>query len=127
MIWRALRKSMQATWRAMRVPAIIYADEALICDTDDKVYDQAVSVATLPGRQRAGQQETDRSCRRRHRRMFSQPWPMMASTRRDCCLASDPWIEHQSAAETACPRQFGRDHVRLSDYSDHRRTAPASI
>ena len=34
------------TWRvephgAMRVPAIIYADEALIRDMDDKVYDQA--------------------------------------------------------------------------------------
>ena len=42
------------TWRvepqgAMRVPAIIYADEALIRDMDDKVYDQAVNVATLPG------------------------------------------------------------------------------
>ena len=33
----------------MRVPAIIYADEALIRDMDDKVYDQAVNVATLPG------------------------------------------------------------------------------
>ena len=42
------------TWRvephgAMRVPAIIYADETLIRDMDDKVYDQAVNVATLPG------------------------------------------------------------------------------
>jgi tRNA-splicing ligase RtcB (3'-phosphate/5'-hydroxy nucleic acid ligase) len=42
------------TWRvepsgAMRVPAIIYADENLIRDMDDKVYDQAVNVATLPG------------------------------------------------------------------------------
>jgi tRNA-splicing ligase RtcB len=42
------------TWRiephgAMRVPAIIYADEALIRDMDDKVYDQAANVATLPG------------------------------------------------------------------------------
>ena len=34
---------------AMRVPAIIYADEALIRDMDDKVYEQAVNVATLPG------------------------------------------------------------------------------
>jgi tRNA-splicing ligase RtcB (3'-phosphate/5'-hydroxy nucleic acid ligase) len=34
---------------AMRVPAIIYADEALIRDMDDKVYDQAVNVAALPG------------------------------------------------------------------------------
>lgn len=42
------------TWRiepqgAMRVPAIIYADENLIRGMDDKVYDQAVNVATLPG------------------------------------------------------------------------------
>jgi len=42
------------TWRiepngAMRVPAIIYADEALIRDMDDKVYEQAANVATLPG------------------------------------------------------------------------------
>ncbi|HXF88197.1 MAG TPA: RtcB family protein [Xanthobacteraceae bacterium] len=42
------------TWRvepqgAMRVPAIIYADEQLIRDMDDKVYEQAVNVATLPG------------------------------------------------------------------------------
>ena len=42
------------TWRiephgSMRVPAIIYADEALIRDIDDKVYEQAANVATLPG------------------------------------------------------------------------------
>jgi tRNA-splicing ligase RtcB len=42
------------TWRieprgAMRVPAIIYADEALIRDMDDKVCEQASNVATLPG------------------------------------------------------------------------------
>jgi tRNA-splicing ligase RtcB len=42
------------TWRvephgAMRVPAIIYADEQLIRDMDDKVYEQATNVATLPG------------------------------------------------------------------------------
>ena len=42
------------TWRiephgAMRVPAIIYADEGLIRDIDDKVYEQAANVATLPG------------------------------------------------------------------------------
>ena len=42
------------TWRierngAMRVPAIIYADEDLICGMDDKVYDQAANVAALPG------------------------------------------------------------------------------
>src|SRR3974390_916324 len=33
----------------MRVPAIIYADEKLIRDMDDKVYVQAANVATLPG------------------------------------------------------------------------------
>src|SRR4029450_8782527 len=42
------------TWRIepkgpMRVPAIIYADEELIRGMDDKVYDQAVNVAALPG------------------------------------------------------------------------------
>jgi tRNA-splicing ligase RtcB (3'-phosphate/5'-hydroxy nucleic acid ligase) len=42
------------TWRiephgAMRVPAVIYADEGLIRDMDDKVYEQAANVATLPG------------------------------------------------------------------------------
>src|ERR1019366_10640033 len=42
------------TWRvephgAMRVPAIIYADEKLIRDMDDKVYEHATNVATLPG------------------------------------------------------------------------------
>ncbi|MEJ2173376.1 MAG: RtcB family protein [bacterium] len=34
---------------AMRVPAIIYADEALLRDMDHKVYEQAVNVAALPG------------------------------------------------------------------------------
>jgi tRNA-splicing ligase RtcB len=42
------------TWRvdpsgSMRVPAIIYADEDLIRDMDDKVYEQAANVAMLPG------------------------------------------------------------------------------
>ncbi len=42
------------TWRVepvgdMRVPAIIYADEDLIRDMDDKVFNQAVNVAMLPG------------------------------------------------------------------------------
>lgn len=42
------------TWRiepngAMRVPAIIYADEQLILEMDDKVGQQACNVATLPG------------------------------------------------------------------------------
>ena len=44
----------QTTWRieptgAMRVPGIIYADEDLIRDMDDKVYEQTANVATLPG------------------------------------------------------------------------------
>jgi len=44
----------ETTWRidphgAMRVPAIIYADENLMRDMDDKVYEQAVNVAMLPG------------------------------------------------------------------------------
>ncbi len=34
---------------AMRVPAVIYADQALVRDMDRKVYEQAVNVATLPG------------------------------------------------------------------------------
>ena len=44
----------QTTWQiepigAMRVPGIIYAEEDLIRDMDDKVYEQTVNVATLPG------------------------------------------------------------------------------
>ena len=34
---------------AMRVPGIVYADVDLIRDMDDKVYEQIVNVATLPG------------------------------------------------------------------------------
>jgi len=34
---------------AMRVPAVIYASEALMRDMDNKVYEQAVNVAKLPG------------------------------------------------------------------------------
>src|SRR5512147_2395190 len=34
---------------AMRVPAVIYASAALIRDMDDKVGEQAVNVASLPG------------------------------------------------------------------------------
>lgn len=46
------------TWRiepfgAMRVPAIIYADEDLIRAMDEKVYQQATNVAMLPGIVRA--------------------------------------------------------------------------
>ena len=42
------------TWRldphgAMRVPVVIYADDALIQDMDDKVVEQAANVAMLPG------------------------------------------------------------------------------
>ena len=42
------------TWRvepygAMRVPVVIYADEALLRGMDDKAIEQAVNVATLPG------------------------------------------------------------------------------
>jgi tRNA-splicing ligase RtcB len=33
----------------MRVPAVIYASEALLREMDQKVYEQAVNVATLPG------------------------------------------------------------------------------
>jgi tRNA-splicing ligase RtcB len=49
-----LTKVDEVTWRieptgAMRVPAILYADEALIRDMDDKVAEQASNVATLPG------------------------------------------------------------------------------
>ena len=44
----------ETTWRvepegAMHVPVIIYADENLIRDMDDKVFEQAVNVARLPG------------------------------------------------------------------------------
>src|SRR5690606_15690958 len=34
---------------AMRVPGIIFADQALIEEMDDKVYEQLINVATLPG------------------------------------------------------------------------------
>src|SRR3989304_9404195 len=34
---------------AMRVPAVIYADEQLVHDMDDKVFEQVTNVATLPG------------------------------------------------------------------------------
>jgi len=33
----------------MRVPAVVYASEALVRDMDDKVFEQAANVATLPG------------------------------------------------------------------------------
>lgn len=42
-----------APFGKMRVPAIIYASEALIREMDDKVYEQVTNVATLPGIQTA--------------------------------------------------------------------------
>ena len=33
----------------MHVPAVIFADEGLISDMDDKVFEQVTNVATLPG------------------------------------------------------------------------------
>src|SRR5579885_750048 len=49
-----LTKLNDVTWQieptgAMRVPAVIYADEALIRGMDDKVAEQASNVASLPG------------------------------------------------------------------------------
>jgi tRNA-splicing ligase RtcB len=49
-----LRRRSDNEWEipvhgAMRVPAVIYASEALVRDMDHKVYEQAVNVATLPG------------------------------------------------------------------------------
>ena len=49
-----LRRRSDHEWEipvhgTMRVPAVIYASEALIRDMDHKVYEQAVNVATLPG------------------------------------------------------------------------------
>ena len=48
------RQHSQTRWEiaphgAMRVPAIIFADEQLIRDMDNKVYEQICNVATLPG------------------------------------------------------------------------------
>ena len=49
-----LKRRSEYAWEipkqgAMRVPAVIYADEALMREMDRKVYEQAVNVATLPG------------------------------------------------------------------------------
>jgi len=49
-----LRKVSETEWRiepegGMRVPAILYGDEALIRDMDEKVREQAINVARLPG------------------------------------------------------------------------------
>ncbi|HEY5646400.1 MAG TPA: RtcB family protein [Pseudomonadales bacterium] len=47
-------KVSEVEWRmpatgSMRVPAVLYADEALIRGMDDKVFEQLTNVATLPG------------------------------------------------------------------------------
>ena len=52
-ISRWLRKS-EYEWRieprgAMRVPGVLFADETLIREMDDKVLEQVANVATLPG------------------------------------------------------------------------------
>jgi len=49
-----LQKRSDYAWEiprqgAMRVPAVIYASQALVRDMDHKVYEQAVNVAKLPG------------------------------------------------------------------------------
>lgn len=49
-----LKRDSEFGWRIepqgkMRVPGIIYADESLIHDMDNKVYEQVTNVATLPG------------------------------------------------------------------------------
>ena len=49
-----LEKLSSEQWRipmcgAMRVPAILYGSKALLAEMDDKVFEQAVNVASLPG------------------------------------------------------------------------------
>jgi len=49
-----LQRESAYRWRiqpagAMRVPGILYADEALLRDMDDKVFTQLSNVACLPG------------------------------------------------------------------------------
>jgi tRNA-splicing ligase RtcB (3'-phosphate/5'-hydroxy nucleic acid ligase) len=49
-----LHKMSASEWRlepegAMRVPAVLYADEGLIAEMDDKVLEQIGNVASLPG------------------------------------------------------------------------------
>ena len=51
---QALRREAEYRWvieptGAMRVPAVLYADEALLRDMDDKVREQLCNVARLPG------------------------------------------------------------------------------
>jgi tRNA-splicing ligase RtcB len=54
---RLVRKLDAEWWIAphgrMRVPGVIYASEALVRDMDDKVYEQVVHVAELPGIEKA--------------------------------------------------------------------------
>jgi tRNA-splicing ligase RtcB len=50
----SLQKLSDWSWRAeprdgMRVPAVFYADEALLTEMDDKVFEQLTNVARLPG------------------------------------------------------------------------------
>jgi tRNA-splicing ligase RtcB len=54
MIPKDLKKISEYQWRIepkgkMRVPVIMYADDTLLLDMDDKVYEQAKNVASLPG------------------------------------------------------------------------------
>jgi len=49
-----LKRRSQYSWYIepfgqMRVPVVIYADENIIREMDDKVYQQAANVAKLPG------------------------------------------------------------------------------
>lgn len=55
---RRLEKISETEWKAprkgnMRVPGIIFADDVLIHEMDEKVYEQMVNVASLPGIVRA--------------------------------------------------------------------------
>lgn len=58
MDFKRLKQVAECEWwieprAGMRVPGIIYADENLLTDMDDKVYDQITNVAHLPGIQKA--------------------------------------------------------------------------
>ncbi len=49
-----LKRESEFSWRVephgeMRVPGVLYADEALVREMDNKVYEQVRNVATLPG------------------------------------------------------------------------------
>src|SRR5690554_563516 len=53
-----LKRETESVWRIepagdMRVPGVLYADEALVRDMDEKVLEQLRNVATLPGIVRA--------------------------------------------------------------------------